>query len=234
MPADPDQATRPLGGPRSPLPAPPARAHARPDGGTGPAEGPHAPPRPRLQKTPRRRAPPPQGGGARPSRPLLHNCIGNGWLACEARAGRCPRAAALPGPGGPARCGSVLRAGAAARWRAREGRPVDALAPRGDEGRGTLRKAAGRCERSLIRGCPNGATPPHGEIPGRIHRPGRRTRGTETSQYPEEQTSPEIPRVVASERGAGQRPCAGQPKVLERSAAAGESPVGERPRTVHE
>ena len=42
----------------------------------------------------------------------------------------------------------------------REGRSVDALAPRGDEGRGTLRKAAGRCERSLIRGYPNGETPP--------------------------------------------------------------------------
>ena len=40
---------------------------------------------------------------------------------------------------------------------------VDALAPRGDEGRGTLRKAAGRCERSLIRGCPNGETPPQGD-----------------------------------------------------------------------
>jgi hypothetical protein len=29
----------------------------------------------------------------------------------------------------------------------------------------------------------------------------RRTRGTETSQYPEEQTSTEIPKVVASEIG---------------------------------
>ena len=44
---------------------------------------------------------------------------------------------------------------------AREGRSVDALAPRGEEGRGTLRKAAGRCERSLIRGCPNGETHPY-------------------------------------------------------------------------
>ena len=41
---------------------------------------------------------------------------------------------------------------------AREGHLVDALAPRGDEGRGTLRKAQGRGERSLILGCPNGAT----------------------------------------------------------------------------
>ena len=32
----------------------------------------------------------------------------------------------------------------------------------------------------------------------------RRTRRTETSQYPEEKTSTEIPLVVASERGPGQ------------------------------
>src|SRR3546814_3316879 len=37
-----------------------------------------------------------------------------------------------------------------------EGHLVDALAPRGDEGRGTLRKASGSCEQALIRGCPNG------------------------------------------------------------------------------
>src|SRR5215510_6334161 len=43
---------------------------------------------------------------------------------------------------------------------AREGRLVDALALRGDEGRGTLRKARGRCEQSVIPGCPNGATHP--------------------------------------------------------------------------
>src|SRR5215217_9191252 len=33
----------------------------------------------------------------------------------------------------------------------------------------------------------------------------KRTRGTETSQYPEERTSTETPLVVASERGPGQR-----------------------------
>src|SRR5712691_2107841 len=38
----------------------------------------------------------------------------------------------------------------------KEGHLVDALALRGDEGRGTLRKARGRCERSLIPGSPNG------------------------------------------------------------------------------
>src|SRR5581483_845400 len=41
-----------------------------------------------------------------------------------------------------------------------EGHLVDALALRGDEGRSTLRKAWGRCERSLIPGSPNGATHP--------------------------------------------------------------------------
>ena len=47
-------------------------------------------------------------------------------------------------------------------WRssANQGHLVDALALRGDEGRGTLRKARGRCERSLIPGSPNGATHP--------------------------------------------------------------------------
>jgi hypothetical protein len=35
---------------------------------------------------------------------------------------------------------------------------------RGDEGRGTLRKAAGRGERPLIRGYPNGETHPQGNL----------------------------------------------------------------------
>ena len=35
---------------------------------------------------------------------------------------------------------------------------VDALALRGDEGRGKLRKAMGRSKRALIHRCPNGAT----------------------------------------------------------------------------
>src|SRR5215469_2318815 len=46
--------------------------------------------------------------------------------------------------------------------RAREGHSVDAVAPGGDEGRGTLRKATGSREQALIRGCPNGATHPYG------------------------------------------------------------------------
>ena len=39
-----------------------------------------------------------------------------------------------------------------------KGHSEDALALRGDEGRGTLRKAVGRCEQPLIRGYPNGET----------------------------------------------------------------------------
>ncbi len=35
---------------------------------------------------------------------------------------------------------------------------VDALAIRGEEGRGTLRKVTGSCEQALIRKCPNGET----------------------------------------------------------------------------
>ena len=41
---------------------------------------------------------------------------------------------------------------------ASKGRTGDALALRGDEGRGKLRKAVGRCKRPLIHGCPNRET----------------------------------------------------------------------------
>ncbi len=50
--------------------------------------------------------------------------------------------------------------------------------------------------------------------------------GTETSQYLEEKTSTEIPRVVASESGAGQWPTKEKPSSLERLAEVGDSPVG--------
>jgi hypothetical protein len=54
----------------------------------------------------------------------------------------------------------------------------------------------------------------------------RQTRGTETSQYLEEKTSTEIPRVVASESGAGQWLPEEKPSGLERPAIVGDSPVG--------
>ena len=47
----------------------------------------------------------------------------------------------------------------AAGGRGKQGHLVDALAPRGDEGRGTLRKAWGSREQALIPRSPNGATP---------------------------------------------------------------------------
>ena len=53
----------------------------------------------------------------------------------------------------------------------------------------------------------------------------RRTRGTETSHYPEEKTSIEIPLVVASERGAGQWLPKSKQNGLESPAIVGDSPV---------
>jgi len=113
----------------------------------------------------------------------------------------------------------------------------DALAPRDDEGRGKLRKAAGRCKRPLIRRCPNGET-----LPVEDREPERgETRGTETSKYPEEEKTIVIPQVVASERGLAQTPrhalggCRACRKVdnasgtcLESAAIAGDSPVHAR------
>jgi hypothetical protein len=70
------------------------------------------------------------------------------------------------------------------------------------------------------------------------------SRGTETSQYPDQEKSKEIPQVVASERGAAQTSRlrtagvvgaptswlrAADPKVLEGTTRDGESPVGEPP-----
>ena len=43
-------------------------------------------------------------------------------------------------------------------WSRREAQTVDALAVRGDEGRGILRKAMGSWKRALIHRCPNGGT----------------------------------------------------------------------------
>ena len=43
-------------------------------------------------------------------------------------------------------------------WSRREAQTVDALAVRGDEGRGILRKALGSWKRALNQRCPNGGT----------------------------------------------------------------------------
>src|ERR1700761_4800699 len=53
----------------------------------------------------------------------------------------------------------------------------------------------------------------------------KQTRGTETSQYPEERTSTETPLVVARENGPGQRRYQDKRKRLEKRVIEGESPV---------
>ena len=80
-----------------------------------------------------------------------------------------------------------------------EGRHVgDAWAHRGDEGRGKLREARGSGTHAVIPRWPNGATRrvvslviTSSEV--------KRTQGTETSQYLEEEKSTEMSGVAASE-----------------------------------
>ena len=62
---------------------------------------------------------------------------------------------------------------------------MDALASGGDEGRGRLRKASDRCEQPLIRRFPNGETHSE-EIQDILSQDRRPTKGSETSQYLEE------------------------------------------------
>ena len=72
----------------------------------------------------------------------------------------------------------------------------------GEEGRGKLRKARGRSKHPLNPGSPNGATRRASwPVTLRCREP---TRGTETSQYLEEEKSNEIPQVEAIERGRAQ------------------------------
>ena len=74
---------------------------------------------------------------------------------------------------------------------------------------GSCEKLRGVATQTLIRRYPNGKTragesqPSHAEYIGML----KPTRGTETSKYPEEQKSKEIPLVAASERGIGQTSC---------------------------
>ncbi len=44
-------------------------------------------------------------------------------------------------------------------WSSEKAHTVDALAVRGDEGRGSLRKGTGSRQQTSIRACPNGETP---------------------------------------------------------------------------
>jgi len=67
-------------------------------------------------------------------------------------------------------------------------------------------KPRGAATQAWIRGYLNGATPPalRSATGRRIHSRAKRTGRTETSQYPQEQKSYEIPSVAASERGPAQ------------------------------
>ncbi len=53
----------------------------------------------------------------------------------------------------------------------------------------------------------------------------KQTRGTETSKYPEEEKSTEIPKVAASEIGVALKLLMMQVKSLESLAVKGDSPV---------
>ena len=80
---------------------------------------------------------------------------------------------------------------------------MDALGPRAEEGRGKTATCLGELSGKLNRGCPNGETHPgsYRDTPILI---GGVSRRTETSKYPEEKKSTEIPKVVANEMGSAQ------------------------------
>ena len=79
---------------------------------------------------------------------------------------------------------------------------MDALAIRGEEGRDSLRKASGSWQTSI-----NPKMSEWGNLPDLsgtadwIYKLAEQTWGTETSKYPEEKKSTEIPKVAASEIG---------------------------------
>ena len=81
---------------------------------------------------------------------------------------------------------------------------VDALVAKAEEGRGRLRKVLGRRQQLMIQQYPNEETPltVMSEIP--IVRSRMVSRGTETSKYPKENKSYEIPWVAVSEIGTAQ------------------------------
>ena len=99
---------------------------------------------------------------------------------------------------------------------------VDAQTKRGEEGRTRLRKATRSCQETLIRGYPNGATQ---YMETYITPQGEQTRGSETSQYPQEKKSIEIPKVAASEMGEALNSIGCQQKLLENNTIEGDSPV---------
>ena len=79
--------------------------------------------------------------------------------------------------------------------------------------------------KALIRKFPNGKTQLLWVTLNWIHRFKEATQGTETSTYLEEKKSIEIPLVVASESGIGQRPIMNNQNSLESLTKEGDSPV---------
>ena len=79
--------------------------------------------------------------------------------------------------------------------------------------------------KTLIRKFPNGKTQLLWVTVNWIHKFIEATRRTETSKYPEEKKSIEIPLVVASESGIGQRPIMNNQNSLESLTKEGDSPV---------
>ena len=80
---------------------------------------------------------------------------------------------------------------------------MDALGPRAEEGRGKTAISLGELSGKLSRGFPNGETHSGSYRNTSISFEGV-SRRTETSKYPEENKSTEIPLVVANERGRAQ------------------------------
>ena len=85
-----------------------------------------------------------------------------------------------------------------------KGHLVNALACTGDEGRSRAAISHGEPRAGFDPWISEWGNPTVKVIAHRIHKCAKRTRGTETSKYPEERTSTETPSVAASERGSGQ------------------------------
>ena len=83
---------------------------------------------------------------------------------------------------------------------------MNALAVRGEERRGSLRKASGSWQISIDPEVSEWGNPLDESLVSWTEYigPEKQTLGTETSQYPEEKKSTEISRVVASERERAQ------------------------------
>jgi hypothetical protein len=94
------------------------------------------------------------------------------------------------------------------------------LAARGDEGRGSLRKVSVRWQTTFDPAMSEWGNPPVIRQVSCTEYIGvrKRTRRTETSKYPEEKKSIEIPLVAASERGLAE-----QCELVEQSGKSGDT-----------